>query len=169
MNAGRIPLDHWVHSEEGGGRNLGEACHIYDLFTFLTGSEAVKVSAQSIGSPGQYYTHRDNFVATISFADGSLATLTYTALGSTDYPKEKLEVYVEGTVIELDDYKKLSVAGKSGAGMSVKIADKGHHAELKAFGEAIAKGGEWPIPLWEQVQATEIALSVEQQLSGSTE
>lgn len=167
MNAGRIPFDHWVHSEEGGGRNLGEACHIYDLFTFLIGSKATDVSTRTIRCGGEYYSHRDNFAATISFADGSLATLTYTALGSTDYPKEKLEVFVEGTVIVLDDYKKLTVAGMNNPGLSLKIADKGHRAELKAFGESIVKGGAWPIELWEQVQATEIALAVEDQLAGS--
>ncbi|HEY5039470.1 MAG TPA: bi-domain-containing oxidoreductase, partial [bacterium] len=48
MNAGYIPLDHWVHGEEGGGRNIGEACHIYDLFTFLTGSKVTQVEAQAL-------------------------------------------------------------------------------------------------------------------------
>ena len=32
MNAGYVPLDHWVHGPEGGGRNIGEACHVYDVF-----------------------------------------------------------------------------------------------------------------------------------------
>ena len=49
MNAGHIPSDHWVHGEEGGGRNIGEACHIYDLFTALANSEAVAVQAQARG------------------------------------------------------------------------------------------------------------------------
>jgi predicted dehydrogenase len=26
LNAGYIPLDHWVHGTQGGGRNIGEAC-----------------------------------------------------------------------------------------------------------------------------------------------
>jgi hypothetical protein len=37
MNAGYIPLDHWVHGEEGEA-GTSEACHVYDLFTFLTGA-----------------------------------------------------------------------------------------------------------------------------------
>src|SRR6185437_14832202 len=41
MNAGYIPSDHWVHGPQGGGRNIGEACHIYDLFNALTGSQPV--------------------------------------------------------------------------------------------------------------------------------
>ena len=43
MNAGYIPLDAWQQGAEGGGRNLGEACHIYDLFVFLTGPLPVPV------------------------------------------------------------------------------------------------------------------------------
>ena len=52
INAGYIPLDHWVHTEEGAGRNIGEACHIYDVFNFLTGAKAVSVSASSIQPNG---------------------------------------------------------------------------------------------------------------------
>ena len=48
MNAGFIPLDHWVHSQEGGGRNLGEACHIYDLFTHLADSKVTAISAHAV-------------------------------------------------------------------------------------------------------------------------
>ena len=49
MNAGYIALDDWVHGPEGGGRNLGEACHIYDLFTFLTDSRVTE--RPRIGDP----------------------------------------------------------------------------------------------------------------------
>ncbi len=51
MNAGYLPAEHWVHTDEGGGRNLGEACHVYDLFTFLTGARVREVRAQAI-APG---------------------------------------------------------------------------------------------------------------------
>ncbi len=163
MNAGYIPLDHWVHGAEGGGRNLGEACHIYDLFTFLTDSRVTEVQARSIDPKTAYYSRRDNFVVTLTFDDGSLATLTYTALGSTEYPKERMEIFSEGRVIELDDYKRLAVSGIKGKGISTPTADKGHKEELEAFARAI-HSGEWPIPLWQQMQAADIALRVEEQL-----
>ena len=41
LNAGYIALDHWVHGLHGGSRNIGEACHMYDVFRFLTGAPAV--------------------------------------------------------------------------------------------------------------------------------
>ena len=50
MNAGYIPLDHWVHGPEGGGRNIGEACHVYDVFDALVEAAEVSVQAQAIGA-----------------------------------------------------------------------------------------------------------------------
>jgi predicted dehydrogenase len=164
MNAGYLPPDHWVYSEEGGGRNLGEACHIYDLLTYLTNSRVAEVWAFTIHPRSPYYTAQDNFTAILTFEDGSLAALTYTALGSTDYPKEYLEVFVEGKVIVLNDYRTLTTAGVKIKGISTPVADKGHREELVAFARAIQQGGDWPIPLWQQIQATEIALRVEEQI-----
>lgn len=165
MNAGYIPLDHWVHGAEGGGRNRGEACHIYDLFTFLTGAHVERVEAMAIRPATGYYAASDNFVATLSFADGSVATLSYTALGATEYPKERLEVFVDGTVISLDDYRSLTVAGGKEKPLATRAADKGQKEELLAFARAIKGQAEWPIPLWQQVQATRISFDIERMIS----
>lgn len=162
MNAGHIPLDHWVHGKEGGGRNIGEACHVYDLFTYLTGAKVLKVEAQAIKPATAYYSASDNFVATMTFEDGSVATLTYSALGSKDYPKELLEVYMDGKVMVLNDYKELTASGVSIPRLLGKVPDKGQKEELEAFAHTIEKGGEWPIPLWQQLQASRIALRVEE-------
>ncbi len=164
MNAGYVSLDNWVHGSEGGGRNLGEGCHIYDLFTFLTDSKATKINAQAISPSTDYYGVNDNFVATISFEDGSVATLTYTALGAKSAPKERMDVYVDGKVIYLEDYKSLEIIGSRQKGVTTKRMQKGQEEEMRAFGEAIIAGGEWPIALWQQIQATEIALAVEEQI-----
>jgi predicted dehydrogenase/threonine dehydrogenase-like Zn-dependent dehydrogenase len=164
MNAGYIPLDHWVHGPEGGGRNIGEACHIYDLFTFLTDSQVLQVSAQSIHPQTEHYCARDNFVCTATFGDGSVATLTYTAIGSTDYPKEKMEVYVDGQVLVMEDYRSVDAFGSRIKGVKTKVMDKGLDEELRLFSLAIR--GENPLlnPLWQQVQAMEMAFAVEEGL-----
>ncbi len=100
----------------------------------------------------------------MSFEDGSIATLTYTAMGSPAHPKEQLEVFAEGRVLVLDDYRRLTVAGGGQGPRTRELPDKGHRDELEAFARAILAGGEWPIPLWQQVQATEIAFAVEEQI-----
>lgn len=167
MNAGYVPLGEWVHGPEGGGRNLGEACHIYDLFTFLTGARVVDVDAHAIRPATAYYSARDNFVASMTFEDGSVATLTYTALGAKEHPKERLDVFVDGRVLSLDDYERLAVAGAKVAPVTSRTPEKGQREELEALARAIRDGGEWPIQLWQQVQATQIALRVEGLLPGT--
>ena len=97
-----------MHGPEGGGRNIGEACHVYDLFDSLVGGAEVEaVTAQAIRPDGTRLAANDNFVATIRYADGSVCTLTYTALGNRDHPKERMEVFADDAVLTLDDYKSL--------------------------------------------------------------
>ena len=163
MNAGFIPAEHWVHGPEGGGRNLGEACHLYDLFTFLADAEVASVSATSIAPVSSRYRRNDNFVATIRFADGSLASLTYSAAGSTDYAKETADVYVDGKTAILQNYEQLDVYG-SGDSVKTPAPDKGFRDELVAFADGI-NSGRWPIPWWQQKQVVEIGLEVERQLT----
>jgi predicted dehydrogenase len=161
MNAGHIPSDHWVHGPEGGGRNVGEACHIYDLFTSLTDSRIEDVTARSIRPSGQHYRADDNFVATLRFDDGSIATLTYTSLGTNEHPKELMDVYADGKVICLHDYKELIVTGAKADGLATQLVDKGHQFEVESFFDVIRTGGDWPIPLWHQLQAMRIAFQIE--------
>ena len=66
MNAGFISKEYWVHTMEGGGRNIGEACHIYDLFNFFTEREVESISAISITPNTEQYSRNDNFVTTIN-------------------------------------------------------------------------------------------------------
>ena len=123
------------------------------------------IQAKSITTQSSSFSQSDNFTVTIKFTDGSLATLTYTAMGSKKFPKERMEVFFDGKVALLDDYRKLTVAGARGNDLSTKLADKGHKHMLRLFGDTIQNGGDWPIPFWQQIQATEIALEVQKLLT----
>jgi len=168
MNAGHIPSDHWVHGPEGGGRNIGEACHIYDLFAALAGCAVRSVDARAIVPATAHFRRDDNFVATLGFEDGSAATLSYTALGHKDHPKERMELYVDGTVAELDDYRQTRFAGLSGRGTQSSTQDKGQKEELMAFAAAIRGDSDWPIPLWQQLQAMRVAFDVQRMIDGQS-
>lgn len=160
MNAGHIPHSHWVQGPQGGGRNIGEACHIYDLFTALTDAHPVNIAASAIGREDAHDTRNENFSVSLTFSDGSLATLIYTSLGHPDVPKERMEVFFDGKVLTLDDYRQLTAAGRN-APLWKGAQDKGHRAEMAVLAQALCEGGAWPIPLWHQMQASRIAFEVE--------
>lgn len=166
MNAGVVPADHWVQGDEGGGRNIGEACHIYDLFTALTGAEVMDVKAVGVGRNDAHMRRNENFSVAMTFADGSIATLTYTSRGNGAWPKEQMEIFSGGNTIVLDDYKTASLAGRKQTLWS-DVQDKGHRHALAAFGAALRHGEAWPIQLWQQTQAARISFDVEDQLYSS--
>lgn len=166
MNAGYIPLDHWVHTEEGGGRNIGEACHIYDLFNAFTGTRVRDVRAVAVQPGSKQWARNDNFVATISYEDGSVCTLTYTAMGDKSHPKERMDIYADGKVVSMDDFKSLTVFGGKHKGWSSQAVDKGQFREVELLAATLLKGQPWPISLEEQLQATRISFEVEKQLLG---
>jgi predicted dehydrogenase len=164
MNAGYIPPEHWVHSAEGGGRNVGEACHIYDLFSFFSGGRLASISAQGITPLTRNVYRNDNFSATAKFDDGSVCNLIYTAQGNGGLAKERMEIHFEGKSIEMSDYRKLTFHGISRKNVELQSAEKGQLEELVEMARCMREGIPHPIPLWQLVQATEMSLDVEEML-----
>jgi predicted dehydrogenase/threonine dehydrogenase-like Zn-dependent dehydrogenase len=165
MNAGYIDPSHWVHQPEGGGRNLGEACHIYDLFGALCGDPAeAGVSATSISPSSRNWGKSDNFSATVKYADGSVCTLNYTALGDKSFPKERMDIFVDGKVIVMDDYKSMQVYGGGKQSWKSAMAEKGQLQEMEALADSLLRGAPWPISLESQLQTSRISFEVERQI-----
>lgn len=162
MNAGYVQKDSWIHGKEGGGRNIGEACHIYDLFNYLMGCEYESLSVRYINSENNYYHSFDNFQVSINYENGSVANLIYTSMGSPLSQKETMKIFTEGQTIVMNDYSELIIYDKS-----TKIyktnQNKGHKEELIAFANAV-RSNDWPIQLWDMVQSSEISFEVEKHL-----
>ena len=163
VNAGYIPLDNWVHGEEGGGRIIGEACHMFDLFNYFVGADVESVDVSAISPATEHISFKDNFVATLKYTDGSVCTLIYTALGAAELPKEYIEIYCDGKTLIIDDFKELRVYGSKAKGWKGS-QDKGHLRELEEFAQTVLKGGPWPISLDELVKATEISFLVDEEV-----
>lgn len=157
MNAGFIPLDCWIQKEEGGGRIIGEGCHILDLFTFFTDSEAESVSVNNITPKTQNISGSDNCVITVKYKDGSLCNLIYTGQGNKIYRKEYCEVFCDGNVYVIDDYKKLISYGKKVKHIESAISEKGQFEEMVAYYNSIKNGNGYPIPLWQLEQTSIIS------------
>jgi predicted dehydrogenase/threonine dehydrogenase-like Zn-dependent dehydrogenase len=153
MNAGYIPGEHWTQGPEGGGRLLGEACHIIDLFRSLVGHPVREISCTPLRSKNPAAFATDNFSLTLCYEDGSVANLIYTALGHKDVAKERMQVFFDEKTFLLEDYLTLRAHGSKNAGMELKIQDKGHGAELAAFAAAACGGKRFPIP-WEELLET---------------
>jgi predicted dehydrogenase len=168
LNGGYIPPESWVQGPQGGGRNIGEACHMYDCFRFLAGAPVETIHACAI-SPGELpYLRSDNFSAALRYADGSVATLVYTALGpKSGLPKERVEVFCDGEAYVLDDYVSLVRASDNQVLWGGTAADKGHFEELCRVGDAAAAAGDAPIPFAELMETSAVALRVESLLVGN--
>jgi predicted dehydrogenase len=160
INAGFIPSDHWVHDPvEGGGRILGEVCHFVDLLQHLAGAPPQRVFAESIAGDTRYRGD-DNVVLTLHFADGSVATVVYTAMGDSRIPKEYLEVFGEGRGAILEDFRTLSLTrdGKTRKARSAN-QDKGFEEEMRRFLSAVRTGGPVPIPFEQSLATTRATLA----------
>jgi predicted dehydrogenase len=157
VNAGAIPADHWTQDmEAGGGRIIGEACHFIDLLRFLAGVPLISWQRVSMDSP----TH-DTVSLQLSFADGSIGTVHYFANGSKAFPKERLEVFAAGRVLQLDNYRKLTGFGWPGfAKMNLWRQDKGQKACAKAFVDAIEGRGPAPIPFDEILEVSRVSIEL---------
>ena len=142
MNAGAIPTNHWTQDNAvGGGRIIGEACHFIDLMRFLAGSPIVSVQARRMGdAPGMVITE-DKASITLGFEDGSFGTILYLANGAASFPKERVEVFAAGRVLQLDNFRKLTGYGwPSFSKLNLWKQDKGQNACAAAFLQAIEKG-----------------------------
>jgi len=165
MNAGRLPPDHWVYTEEGGGRCIGEACHIFDLFSYWIGSPVKDIKVSSLNPPGGDFHVSDNFVVSITYYDGSVATLNYTSLGNKLFPKEYAEIFFDGQTVIIDDYRSLESFDLKHQYRQKKSA-KGHFEELKNFGNRIINKDDVSILLGQLVETTRISFKVDRLLTG---
>ncbi len=167
VNAGYVPRDSWLQGSEGGGRNLGEACHMYDCFRFLSQSSVFQVSGFSIDAGSTVHMKNDNFNATIKYVDGSVANLFYNALGPKQgLPKERVEVFCDGEAYLIDDYKSL-IRCSDNKTLWQGEADKGHFNQLLQLSESISEGKDAPISFEEVIEASAVALLVEECLQNN--
>ena len=163
VNAGAIPADHWLRDETiGGGRIIGEGCHFVDLLRFLANSPIVEARARYLGAPTGALATGDTAVLTLAFGDGSIGTVNYFANGPRSVPKERLEVFVSGRHIFLDNYRRLQASGFKGFGSTSSRfrQDKGHSACLGAFLTAIRDGAPSPIPFAEIEEVSRVCIEL---------
>lgn len=162
VNAGAIPAEHWVQDKAvGGGRIIGEGCHFIDLLRFLAGAPIVSVQAIGMGQAQGMVIRDDKVSFNLGFADGSFGTVHYLANGHISFPKERLEVFCAGRIVQLDNFRRMRGYGWPGFNkMNLWRQDKGQAACAAAFVHAIRNGGPSPIPFEELLEVTRVSFEV---------
>jgi len=148
VNAGVVAAGSWVHDPRvGGGRIIGEGCHWIDLMSLLAGAPVTGVVSTAIDDPSGGTICDDKTTITLTYGDGSIGTLHYFGNGDKSYPKETLEVFCDGKVLCMDNFRALRGWGwGSLARMRLRRMDKGHAEEMRRFVRTIAEGGPAVIP-----------------------
>lgn len=157
VNAGAIPGDHWTQDlQAGGGRIIGEACHFIDLLRFLAG-----VPIEGHGTSKMASATGDTVTINLRFTDGSLGTIHYFSNGHKSFPKERLEVFAAGKILQLDNFRKLAGFGWPGfSKLNLWVQDKGQKTCVRAFMNSVAGGGGRPIPVHEIFEISRVSIEV---------
>ena len=162
VNAGAIPGEHWAqNSLIGGGRIIGEGCHFIDLMRHLIGHKINSFTATMMGNAPGVEVRGDKASITLSFEDGSFGTIHYLANGGSFFPKERVEVFCDDAVLQMDNYRVLTGYGWPGfKKMKLFKQDKGQKACAKAFIESIINGKESPILYEEVMESSRVSIEV---------
>ncbi|MHC4817717.1 MAG: Gfo/Idh/MocA family protein, partial [Planctomycetota bacterium] len=155
VNAGSLPRDHWLHDPDvGGGRIVGEACHFVDLVLFLTEERIERVFASRVRGG-------DDVLVTLELRDGSLATIQYLTSGDRGLPKEWLEIFGGGQVVQIDDFAHATLFAH-GRRTRLRLSGKGrgYAEELSAFLGAVRDGAALPVSEEDAFHVTEACFAV---------
>ncbi|MGC8658067.1 MAG: bi-domain-containing oxidoreductase [Desulfomonilaceae bacterium] len=162
VNAGEVPPNDWTQDPMvGGGRIIGEGCHFVDLLYFLTASKPVSVCSTKIGkTPGIFITD-DKMSFTLKFKNGSFGTVHYLANGSRSFPKERIEIFCEGRILQLDNFQTLRGFDWPGFNkMSLWKQDKGHKEAITRFLNSVSRCEDSPIAFEEIIGITNTTFDV---------
>lgn len=172
VNAGRMPAGHWTLARTiGGGRIVGELCHMLDLLAFWLGPEVVAWSATGVPAAASGGETVQEVAVSLHMRDAAgashLAALSYLSVGARDLPKESVEIHAGGGSLRLDDFAQLAVHGLAAKPATLRRPDKGHRSEIEAFRDAI-RGQAGPLlGVEEAYRAADLALRIDEAVGGS--
>ncbi|MDT8858157.1 bi-domain-containing oxidoreductase [Paracoccaceae bacterium Fryx2] len=165
VNAGDIQADHWTQDPAvGGGRILGEACHFIDLARHLVGHPIVRHHTVALGQHSAIAIRDDKVSVMLEFAEGSVATIHYLANGDKGFPKERIEVFAAGRVLQLDNFLKLRGWGWAGfSKMNLWRQDKGTKVFVAVVLRCLREGHAQPIPQNEIIEISRVSIEIAQE------
>lgn len=157
--AGSLPKDHWVLNPDiGGGRFLAEGVHFVDLARHLIGCRISNWSRAGAisGEPG-------SVIVSLTFEDGSIASIEYVTSGSRRIPKERIELSVSGKTLWINNFRAVRGFDWTGAGRVAFFGqDKGHAGLLDAFLQSVTNAAPEPIPVDEIFEVAQVVIDIAQ-------
>lgn len=160
INAGVLPLDHWLlDSKTGGGRILGEGCHFIDLARSFVGGDIEKIKCLRRDQDGQ-----DGGKYSIIFKCGSKANLDYRTDLPSYEPKEYIELKAGDLRVEIVNWKKIRFSGKKRMTDPFKVnlsPKKGHFNALSEFINSCSKEKTQLIPLSQIFEVSRAAIDMQ--------
>ena len=166
VNAGFLSSTHWTQDPEvGGGRILGEVCHFVDFFNYIVEGKVLELNVEAIPVDNVKIVAKDNVAVLMKWSDGSITSIHYFAIGSSELPKEYLELHASGSSIVIEDFIKMNIY-KEGTKRTVKLEkqDKGHKGHLLEFAKLL-RGETSKIPPFEEyMYSMKITFEIERKL-----
>jgi predicted dehydrogenase/threonine dehydrogenase-like Zn-dependent dehydrogenase len=154
INSPGISGSYWMADPAIGGAILGEACHFVDLLYWLLDSEPTEVFASSLPTGKKDPIGQNNLAATFSFADGSIANLTYCTVGSRTSGGERVEAFVPGLGVSAENFRESVVRAGLVRKRSSWFAEKGYEAQMQSFFSALRLGKSPDITVRDGVRST---------------
>lgn len=151
---------YWMADPSIGGAIIGEAVHFVDLMYWLLESEPTHVSAYCLPTGKTDPVGENNMVASFRFADGSIATLNYSTIGSKQAGGESVEVFAPGVTAVVQDFKRFKSVSTVPRKRSTLWAYKGYEAQLRAFFDSINRGESPDITVRDGARATLVCLEM---------
>ncbi len=169
VNAGYIPADVWVHDRlVGGGRIIGEGCHWIDFMRYVAGYPIVSVSATMVGDRNEADVRDDKMSINLKFSDGSIGTLHYFANGNKSYPKETFELFCDGKILSLNNFRVLQGYGWPNFNKKKLFSqDKGHRTQFCTFLDRVKTGGDPLVPFKEIENVTWASFAAVESAAGA--
>jgi len=164
--------DHWLLEATGGGRLIGEGCHVFDMFCVLAGADPVRISGAGgvfTGNPRAIVP--DTAAVTMAFANGVAATMIVSSVGCNNgLSKEWTEIYCRDTAITIDDFRVMTVHSPAVLERTeLPAVDKGHQREIALLADALLDGGPEPNDVVQAMRAAVCALKADEAIrTGAT-
>ncbi len=166
VNAGRVPAGHWTLDPAiGGGRIVGELCHMLDLLAFWLGPDVIDWSATAVPASASGGATPQDAAVSLRFRDRAgaehVASLVYLSVGSRELAKEWIEIHAGGGSLRLEDFARLEAHGLGKSAPPARRPDKGHRAEIAAFRDAIRGRATSLLGVEDAYRAADLALRID--------